>query len=384
LFDGVVSTVNIYPDPPADPADLTNYVDCASGAPVAGCENAITLVDDGAGGYAVTFAHAGGPNCCPDVSGVTTDVVTDGSFEAGPGGGAWVEASTNFGTPLCDAGGCGVGSGTGPSDGNFWAWFGGVGASEVGSVCQTVTIPAGLVSLTLQFDFEASLCDSPADFMEVTLDGTQVYFVDGSSALCGVVGYAPVVIDLLAAGIADGASYDLCFSSEIFATNGAGSNFFVDNVQLLAEEPPGVDPCVGSVTCGACVEDISGSIVSADPLCDLSGIDIEITAPDGTNTTATTSADGTFTVAGGPYPCGDYSAVITGSLPTCYTDGNGPTTLDFTVDGDAGTEDGPFFVADPNIPTLSQWGLIVLALLLMTLGSLRLGFKSLAFGRLRK
>ena len=305
-FDGVVSTVNVFPLPPADPADLVNYVTITGGCdePVvvlAGCENTITLTPDAANPafpvnpgdmgdaiYDIVFAHAGGPNCCPNVSGATTDLIVDGSFEAGPGGGAWTEASTNFGTPICDLGGCGNGTGTGPSDGNFWAWFGGIGAFEAGSVCQTVTVPANATALDLSFDLEMIVCDDPADFMEVTIDGTQVYFVDGGDAMCGVLGYTPIAIDLLAAGIAPGASYTLCFESEIFGTNGNGTNFFVDNVELISEEPAGIDPCVGSITA--------------------------------------------------PYECSDVA----------------------------------------NIPTLSEWGLIVLALLLMTIGSLKMGVASFA------
>ncbi len=273
LFNGVVSTVNVYPAAPATPADLEALL--VIGEPgcdepvtvVAGCETFVVLTPDAAnptfpvnsgeaGTATYTATYTSTPDCCPDVSGATTDLVIDGSFEAGPGGGAWVEASTNFGSPICDLGACGTGTGTGPSDGGFWAWFGGIGASEVGSVCQSITVPAGLASLTLSFDLETIICDNPSDFMEVTIDGTQVFFVDGSAASCGVLGYTTQTIDLLAAGIAEGATYTLCFESEIFALNGAGSNFFVDNIQLLAEQPPMEDPCMITVTgdydCGGC------------------------------------------------------------------------------------------------------------------------------------
>jgi len=264
-FTNTAGTVNVYPAPPATPADLEalltfNESTCMEPVTVSvGCEDFIMLVPDaanptfpvgedemGTAGYTATYAPA--LDCCPDVSGATTDLVIDGSFEAGPGGGAWTEASTNFGTPICDVGGCGVGTGTGPSDGNFWAWFGGVGASEIGSVCQSIAVPAGVASLDLIFDLETIICDNPSDFMEVNIDGTQVFFIDGSSPSCGVLGYATQTIDLLAAGIADGATYTLCFESEIFALNGAGSNFFVDNVQVIAEQPPMEDPCMATVS----------------------------------------------------------------------------------------------------------------------------------------
>ena len=67
--------------------------------------------------------------------------IADPGFEAGPFGGVWTESSTNFGTPICDVGGCGTGTGTGPNSGSFWVWFGGIGAFEEASVSQSVTIP---------------------------------------------------------------------------------------------------------------------------------------------------------------------------------------------------------------------------------------------------
>lgn len=264
LFNGVVSTVNVYPAAPATSADLEALLTFDEGTcnePVSvsvGCENFVTLVPDAGnptfpansgdmGTATYTAIYVTTPDCCPDGSGASNDLITDGSFEAGSFGGTWTEFSSNFGTPICD-GSCLAGGGTGASDGNFWAWFGGIAASEVGSVCQSVTVPAGLASLTLSFDLQTPACDSPSDFMQVTIGGTQVFFVDGASPTCGVAGYVPRTIDLLAAGIADGATYTLCFESEIFAVNGGISNFFVDNVQLIAEEPSASDACMITVT----------------------------------------------------------------------------------------------------------------------------------------
>jgi len=74
------------------------------------------------------------------------------------------------------------------------------------------------------------VCDSSDDYMELTVDGTQEFLTDGSSSLCGTVGYATQTVDL--SSYADGGSHDLEFHSEIFATNGQGSNFFLDDVML--------------------------------------------------------------------------------------------------------------------------------------------------------
>ena len=113
----------------------------------------VAIGESGTASYTITYASpAGAPDCCPVVTGMSAELVVDGSFEAGPGAGTWVEASTNFGSPLCDVPTCGTGTGTGPSDGAWWAWFGGVAGSEIGSVCQNITIPAGTANLTLSFD----------------------------------------------------------------------------------------------------------------------------------------------------------------------------------------------------------------------------------------
>ncbi len=163
-------------------------------------------------------------------------IVDDGGFEAGPFGGTWTEFSANFGTPICDVGTCGTGTGTGPNSGNFWAWFGGINIYEEGSVSQSVTIPAG-GEATLSFYLEQIACDSSADYMEVTLDGNQVFVTDGSSPLCGQLGYTLQTVDIGA--YADGNAHTLEFHSEVFGDNGASSNFFVDDVGINEEVATG-------------------------------------------------------------------------------------------------------------------------------------------------
>jgi len=161
------------------------------------------------------------------------EAVSDGSFEAGSPNPFWNEASTNFGTPLCTAGGCGTGGGTGPRTGIWWAWFGGINAFEEGSVSQAVTFPAD--SATLSFWFEAPACFSASDYLEVLVDGNQEFFADGTYGGCGMVGYLEQVVDLSA--YADGGVHTIEFHSEIFG-GGGGSNFFVDDVSLIGGAPP--------------------------------------------------------------------------------------------------------------------------------------------------
>ncbi|MFZ2236191.1 MAG: hypothetical protein WAV67_07435, partial [Dokdonella sp.] len=66
----------------------------------------------------------------------TNAIVKDCSFEDIGNGDAspWIDFSTNFGTGICDTGGCGDGGGTaGPFAGAYWAWLGGSVDPEITS-----------------------------------------------------------------------------------------------------------------------------------------------------------------------------------------------------------------------------------------------------------
>ena len=169
------------------------------------------------------------PNATPLV-----DVIADGSFEDGTPNSFWTEYSLNFGTPLCDLFFqlCGLGSGTGPRTGDWWAWFGGIdGTYEESYIFQDVTLEMG--NAILSFWLETPACDSANDYLEVLMDGTGVFYVDGANPACGLVGYALQTVDLSA--YADGGVHEIRFHSETFSTNGAVSNFFVDDVVLDTE-----------------------------------------------------------------------------------------------------------------------------------------------------
>lgn len=77
--------------------------------------------------------------------------VPDSSFEAGTPNSYWTEASTNFGTPICEFSVCGnCGGGCVAHSGSYFAWFGGYGAFEEGSVDQDISFLSGS-SATLTF-----------------------------------------------------------------------------------------------------------------------------------------------------------------------------------------------------------------------------------------
>ena len=152
------------------------------------------------------------------------NLINDPGFETGSPNGLWFESSTNFGTPLCTIDFCGLGGGTGPHTGDWWAWFGGIAAFEEGEVNQSVVIPPGVATLKFWLEIPA-LSGNTFDYLEVQIDGNTIFYVDDDT---GYYPYAQVVLDVSA--YADGSSHNVRFHSEIF---GFGiSNFFVDDVEL--------------------------------------------------------------------------------------------------------------------------------------------------------
>ncbi|HEU0041526.1 MAG TPA: hypothetical protein VFQ15_04155, partial [Jiangellaceae bacterium] len=155
----------------------------------------------------------------------TSNAIVDGSYEAGPFSGNWNEFSTNFGTPLCDVGSCGTGTGTGPNTGLIWAWFGGIPAFEEGSTSQAVTIPVGATTLDFYLEIPVG-SGNGVDFLEVTIDGIQEYLVLESAG--PYLGYALQQVDI--SGYADGGVHTIDFHSICTGTD--VTNFFVDDVSI--------------------------------------------------------------------------------------------------------------------------------------------------------
>ena len=185
-------------------------------------------------------------------------VVADGSFEVGSPSTDWVEASTNFGTPICDNANCGDAQGTSfPLSGTFFVWFGGVDAVEVGSVSQSVSIPLGATA-TLQFYLHMpSSSDDATDVFEVTVDG-DVLFTLNATESANYAAYTMVEVDLSAYN--DGWPHDLVFIS---TTNGVGAggtltNLLLDDVSLLACNGTCVHEClnVDDLACSADLAEI--------------------------------------------------------------------------------------------------------------------------------
>ena len=103
-------------------------------------------------------------------------------------------------------------------------------------MAQTLNIPAGSNSLT--FWAENFVCaGGAADFARVLIDGNELWRVDGTDASCGVLGYRQVTVDISA--FANDSSHTLTFDSTSGST-GTGSNFFIDDVEIVSAPVCGV------------------------------------------------------------------------------------------------------------------------------------------------
>lgn len=165
-----------------------------------------------------------------------TNLIQDPSFELGPGNGAWIEFSTNFGTPYCDQASCGnCGGGCIPRTGTWYSWFGGITTLEVGSLEQSLTIPtAPAAELSFWLTIPTS-AGNPADYLCVIIDNVDTLFnVTGVDTAAYVGGYAQVIMNMTP--YANGASHTVTFSS---TTDLAVTNFIIDDVDLHIINNPG-------------------------------------------------------------------------------------------------------------------------------------------------
>ena len=129
---------------------------------------------------------------------------------------------------------------------------------------------------------------------------------------------------------------------------------------------------------GPCEDAISGSVMAEEVGCSAAGIEVTIFDATGAVVDVVmTDANGVYTLPG-VFPCGSYSAELTANVPACYTDSGGVSgPIGFIVNGD-GVPNGVTFTENAEVPTLSQWGLMSLALLLMIFGALKLGTATVA------
>jgi len=244
--------------------------------------------------------------------------------------------------------------------------------------CDPVTIYT-IVTVTDDVTFEIPADCAPTDFATVVNPALTAQLVSEDPANCG---------DLVAALFdADG---NECPGTQMTATCAAAGDG-VAPVASFPVDPNGCYPAqdVTGTICAGCVvvceDEIMGQVTSDDPACALAGVDVIIRDGMGNIvTTLTTDASGNYDSTPAVFPCGSYTAELDpATVPTCYTDLNGPLgPRAFVIDDDPTNTDtdGASFNAAiaPDIPTLSEWGLITLALLLMTLGAVKMAVGSVA------
>jgi hypothetical protein len=157
--------------------------------------------------------------------------IVDGSFEAfaDPATSGWAQASTNYGTPLCDVA-CSGGTNL-AYDGAIWAWFGGaaVGAEELGSLSQQALIPAGTNATITFWAFVVGGEGIPAsEHVDFYIDG-QILLGISAADSADFAAWTEVTVDV--SDFADGDAHTLGFNGYAYE----GSNIFIDAVTLTVD-----------------------------------------------------------------------------------------------------------------------------------------------------
>lgn len=215
---------------------------CGDGLPDAAesCDDGNTTAGDGCSascqvetGYACTAAAGGTP----------LNAIEGGDFETAQS--AWITASAQYPTPLCDAASCGASGVAAANGGAGWLWLGGAAAPESAWAEQTVSLAPA--DTTITFAVSLAACDSAADTLTVTLDGNVVYGAAGDDPNCGEDVYRSIAIDLATAPggpYNDGLPHTLRFEAQTLAANGGISSFLIDDVLLArGTAPPAPSVC---------------------------------------------------------------------------------------------------------------------------------------------
>jgi len=166
------------------------------------------------------------------------DAVADGSLEGGSPNPDWAETGEQF-TPICSESSCGINL---SSDGDWFAWFGGIADTNLQRLWQTVIIPT--TATELRFQLRVGLCDSAADYLKVQIDGSDV-FTNFCTAATGT--YQTITIDLTTAAggpYNDDGSHTVRFEGDLFVVNSGHSNHFVDEIRIpFPPTPPEPSVC---------------------------------------------------------------------------------------------------------------------------------------------
>lgn len=155
--------------------------------------------------------------------------IVDPGFEAGTGSGVWGEASTNFGTPLCDAS---CGAATDIYSGSWVVWFGGVGAEEIGAVTQNINIPSGNeAELSFWFKIAEPGPGLDVDGVIVEIDDQGIWSANCADDSTAYADWTQVTIDI--SSYADGGTHSLGMTA--YQTTAQLMNIFADEFSLSVD-----------------------------------------------------------------------------------------------------------------------------------------------------
>jgi hypothetical protein len=158
-----------------------------------------------------------------------TEALNDGSFEGGTPNSAWAESSTNFTTPLCDVNCGNCGGPCAPNTGSWYAWFGGIGSLELGTLDQNFTVPAGATNVSFSmWIFMPAADPSGTDTFKVKVDGNEEFMIANGDSTTYGTGYSEEIIDFSA--YADGGNHALSLWGRTTGPN--VTNVLVDDVSL--------------------------------------------------------------------------------------------------------------------------------------------------------
>jgi hypothetical protein len=160
--------------------------------------------------------------------------INDPSFEAGIGGGVWLEYSSYFGTPLCDAT-CGATA----YDGTFYAWFGGAGTgvAEDGHLSQQVLFTNGATASLSFYVLVGNVGDGGEDRCDVFVDGDVLHTVYATDSASIGGSYAEMTLDLSA--YTDGDAHVIGING--YSTNGSSILFDTFSLSFDGAEQVGIN-----------------------------------------------------------------------------------------------------------------------------------------------
>ncbi|MEO1574611.1 MAG: DUF4215 domain-containing protein, partial [Pseudomonadota bacterium] len=180
------------------------------------------------------------------------NMIVDGGLEDGLSSNAWdvrrVDGVTTRTQTICSQATCGASLGDVNEDGlpsAWYAWFGNSSQPNYQRMTQRVVIP--VTATTLDFNVLVGACDSTDDTLRVLVDFTEVYRLN---CVDDFPVYTPQTADVSA--FANGFTHSVQFEGSTVATNGGGSNIFVDNIRLGDNLPFAGEPGVCDALAQAC------------------------------------------------------------------------------------------------------------------------------------